>query len=425
VSAARNTWMPARLVVPALSLTQLMSWGAMYYAFAVLIEPMSAELGLSRTELSARYSIGLLVTGLAAWPVGMLIDRGHSRAVMTMGAVLSAIGLALHAMVQDGTQLWFVWVLLGVSMSGTLYEPAFAMLVRAFPKDYRARITILTLLGGLASTAYWPLTAWLLTHGGWRFALWVMAAAQLLVCAPIHWLSVPPDARRTPARPLHASPGASAAAATATAAPPAPAADRPAWRSPVFLLLVGSFSTNLLVMASIAAHLIGMLRSQGLDQATALLVASCIGPTQVAGRLALFAAEQRLPVGSGIRLIVWLPPLSIVMLLLLGLPLGSSGATIAVALAAAFFWGTGNGMLTIVKGTAVADLVGAAQVATLNGIAAVPSAFMRAAGPFVIAWVWEATGSVSAALACLLATSAGSGLLMLAAVAQRPRGERA
>ena len=413
--------LPAPLIVPGLSIAQLISWGAMYYGFAVILEPMSAELGLSRTRLSAGYSLGLLVTGLAAWPVGMLIDRGHARAVMTAGSLLAGLGLALHAGVQTDWQLYAVWLLLGFAMAGTLYEPAFAMLIRAYPLDYRRRITVLTFLGGLASTVFWPLTAWLVAHDGWRSALLVMAGLQWLVCAPLHWFGVPPDAPsslRGGSLPGEPSPSPSP---PRSPSPSPPAVDPPAGvgaalRSPVFLLLIGSFSTNMLVMASVAAHLLGMLERQGLPKADALLVASCIGPMQVLGRFVLFTLEGRLRGGAMTRIIVWLLPLSLITLLLLALPLGA--AALAIALAGAVLWGTGNGMMTIVKGTAVADLIGAARVATLNGIAAVPSAFMRAAGPFLIAWIWDSTGSVPAALAVMAGVSAASAWLMLAALRQ-------
>lgn len=425
--------LPAPLIVPGLSIAQLISWGAMYYGFAVILDPMSAELGLSRTRLSAGYSIGLLVTGLAAWPVGMLIDRGHARAVMTAGSLMAGLGLALHAGVQTDWQLYLVWLLLGFAMAGTLYEPAFAMLIRAYPLDYRRRITVLTFLGGLASTVFWPLAAWLVAHDGWRSALLVMAGLQVLVCAPLHWFGVPPDAASSarggaapaappadsassaPASPPASSPAPSTVASHSAASPPT--AVGAALRSPVFLLLTGSFSANMLVIASVAAHLLGMLERQGLTKTDALLVASCIGPMQVLGRLVLFALEGRLNSGTMTRIIVWLLPVSLITLLLLALPLGAAAP--AIALAAALLWGTGNGMMTIVKGTAVADLIGAAQVATLNGIAAVPSAFMRASGPFLIAWIWDSTGSVSAALAVMAAVSAVSAWLMLGALRQK------
>ena len=72
--ASKDRW-----VAPILSVAQMISWGAMFYAFAIVLEPMAVEFGASRTLLSATYSLGLLVTGLSAWPVGVLIDRGYTR----------------------------------------------------------------------------------------------------------------------------------------------------------------------------------------------------------------------------------------------------------------------------------------------------------------------------------------------------------
>jgi hypothetical protein len=52
---------------------------------------------LSRRQLAGAFSLGLLVEpGSPAWPVGVLVDRGQARAVMTAGSALAALGLALH-----------------------------------------------------------------------------------------------------------------------------------------------------------------------------------------------------------------------------------------------------------------------------------------------------------------------------------------
>src|SRR5215203_556364 len=86
--------MPWRLV-SALSITQLISYGTLLYAFALLIEPMENDLGWSKAALTAAYSMALLSSALFAMPVGRLIDRGHGRAVMTGGSILAALLLAL------------------------------------------------------------------------------------------------------------------------------------------------------------------------------------------------------------------------------------------------------------------------------------------------------------------------------------------
>jgi hypothetical protein len=75
-------------------------------------------------------------------------------------------------------------------MGAVLYSPAFALITRRFPINFRRAIITLTFLGGLASTVFIPLIAWLITAGGWRHALLVLAVLQLVVCAPMHWLSL-------------------------------------------------------------------------------------------------------------------------------------------------------------------------------------------------------------------------------------------
>src|SRR6476620_3673377 len=83
--------------VTALSITHLVSYGTLFYAFALLIEPMERDLGWSKTALTAVFSLALVSSAFSAVPIGQLIDRGHGRAVMTGGSVLAALLLALWA----------------------------------------------------------------------------------------------------------------------------------------------------------------------------------------------------------------------------------------------------------------------------------------------------------------------------------------
>ena len=187
-----------RRLVAWLSLAQLISWGSVFYGFSLLMEPVEHELGLSRAESSLAFSLALLTEGLLAYPVGRWIDRGHERAVMTCGSLLAAACLVAHSMVSSLAGFYAVWIGLGVAMSGTLYSPAFAVMTRRFPGDFRRAIITLTFLGGLASTVFIPLTAWLIAAFGWRQALLGLAGLHLLVCTPLHalWLRQAPGGSR-------------------------------------------------------------------------------------------------------------------------------------------------------------------------------------------------------------------------------------
>ncbi|HZH07738.1 MAG TPA: MFS transporter, partial [Lautropia sp.] len=116
-----------RRLVGWLSLAQLISWGSVFYTFALLMEPVERELGLTRAQSSLAFSLALLAEGLLAYPVGRWIDRGYERAVMTGGSLLVAACLAAHATISSMAGFYAVWIGLGAAMAATLYTPVFAV----------------------------------------------------------------------------------------------------------------------------------------------------------------------------------------------------------------------------------------------------------------------------------------------------------
>ena len=390
-----------RRLVGWLSLAQLITWGSVFYTFALLMEPVERELGLSRAQSSLAFSLALLAEGLMAWPVGRWIDRGHERAVMTGGSLLVAAGLLLHSVVHSAAGFYAAWLLLGAALSATLYTPAFAVVTRRFPNDFRRAIITLTFLGGLASTVFIPLDAWLIGQLGWRHALWVLAAVHLLLCAPLH------------AAVLRHAPKRSVAAPAASAAAP----QRPAGhylRSAPFLL-IGVFTVLLMaVTAALPPHMVSLLRGAGLSETWAIGVPATIGIVQVFGRALLYFFEHHFDLHLANRLIPCLIPLG------LGALLAGSGHA-GAALLFVVFYGMGNGMLTIVKGTAIAQYVNRDHVATLNGALGLPMAIARAIAPLMLGLLWTPAQGYTAGLWVLLAASLVAVLALVGAQRARAR----
>ena len=163
------------LLVLTLGVTETISWGVLYYAFAVYLTPMQAELGWSRGEMTGAFSVALLVAGLAAIPVGRWLDRHGPRLLMTLGSI-AATGLVLAWSRVDGIQqLYLLWAAIGLTMSATLYDPAFATATRWFERDRVRALTVITLMAGFASTIFIPLASWLVQVQGWRTSLVTLA----------------------------------------------------------------------------------------------------------------------------------------------------------------------------------------------------------------------------------------------------------
>ncbi len=375
-----------------LSLAQLITWGSVFYTFALLLEPVERELGLGRAESSLAFSLALLAEGICAYPVGRWIDRGHERVVMTAGSLLIAAGLALHSLVRTPLAFYAVWMLLGAALAATLYAPVFAIVTRRFPQDFRRAIITLTFLGGLASTVFIPLSAWLIASLGWRGALLVLAAIHVLICAPLHaWL-------------LRGAPRQVAAHGEAAASPAALVRSAP-------FLLIGVFVIGMMgITSALPPHMISLLRESGLPAAWIIAVPASIGLIQVAGRALLFFFEHRFDVHVANRLIPWLIPLGLAALL-------ASVWSPVAAVVFVLLYGLGNGMSTIVKGTAIAQYVSREHVASLNGALGVPTAIARASAPLLLGLLWTREAGYRWGLLVLLAF----GIVAALALAQAQR----
>ena len=370
-----------------LSLAQLISWGSVFYTFALLLAPVERELGLTRAQTSLAFSLALLAEGLLAYPVGRWIERGHERAVMTGGSILLGVGLLLHSAIDSMAGFYAVWLILGAGLAGSLYPPVFAVVTRRFPQDFRRAIITMTFLGGLASTVFIPLSDWLIDSLGWRHALWPLAAINLLFCAPLHAHLL----RQAPVGHKHANLDGS---------------PRPALKSLVMsasFLLTGAFIVLMMATtAALPAHLVSLLREQGLPEAWVIILPASIGALQVLGRALIYLCDQRIDMHLLNRLTPGLIPLGVLALLLAPL---AGAAQISLVWLFVLLYGMGNGMLTIVKGTAVAEYVNREQMATLNGVLGLPQALARAAAPFLLGLLWSPQAGYEAGLWVLLLIS--------------------
>jgi MFS family permease len=382
MSARRD---PPRGFVLWLSAAQLISWGTLFYTFSLLLEHFERDLSLSRIDASLAFSLALLVEGVLAFFVGRLIDIGRARAVMCTGSLLAAIAFTAMSIVQTPWQLYAVWFIMGVAMSGTLYQPAFSLLIRRYPTDFRRAIITLTFLGGLASTVFIPLMAWLIAALTWRGAVVALALLHIAICLPIHayWL------RGEPAGSSHTH----AHAHVATRSLRSFTTHFPFWGLAIFFVLFSGVTT------SIGAHLVSILRERNLPAAWVIAIPASIGALQVAGRLVLFFTEKRIDVHKANR---WIPVLLPAALFLLALGLQSPWFAMVFAL----LYGMANGMITIVKATAMAQYVSHQRAASLNGLLGFPTAIARAAAPSLLAALWTINGSYVLGLSVLTASGA-------------------
>lgn len=353
-----------RRALAALCVTQIVSWGVLYYAFPVMVVQVAEDTGWGTGLAMAAFSVGAVVNALAGVVVGPLLDRLGPRLVMSAGSVAGALGVV--AVASAPTLPWFfaAWVVVGLGQAGTLYPPAFVALTRWFGPARRVRaLTVVTIAGGLASTVFAPVTAVLTERLGWRPALLALAAVALVVTLPLHAGLLTPPWR----------PGVARARGQGTTAEERAHA-RAVVRSRAFVLLTAGLALGAFGLYAATVNLVPLLTGRGLSTQLAAWGLGLVGAGQVLGRL-----------GYG-----WLSRHTSVRVRTAGL-LAGGGAVVAVLgllpgpagllLALAVLAGALRGALTLVQATAVAERWGTTAFGRVNGIFGAPVMALIALAP--------------------------------------------
>jgi MFS family permease len=360
-----------RLVV-ALSLSQFICWGISFYMIAVFGPAMGEGLGWNATLIYGGFSGALVVMALSSGWIGQLLQRHGGARIMTAGSCLMVLGFAGLALTREPWLYTLSWGLLGLAMRMTLYEAAFAAMARIAGPAARRQISQVTLLGGLASSAFWPIGHLLIELFGWRGALWCYAGFALLT-VPLH-LSIP--GRLYQGR----EPG------TVKEIPPL--ATSPADKRWAAILFVAMTTPLAFVNSGLSAHMIGVMSALGLSAGAAVWLSALRGAGQSAARLAEIAFGAHLsPLALGV-VALSLMSLSFVV----GLAGGDTligGAVFSVA------YGAGMGLLTIVRGTQPLVLFDVSDYAVLSGKFAAPGFFVAALAPLAYAAAMQRAGAES------------------------------
>ncbi|MEV6327904.1 MFS transporter [Streptomyces sp. NPDC051909] len=391
VAAARPLAPPQgrpRRALWALCLTQITGWGILYYAFPVLNAEITATTGWSARATTGAFSLALVVSAVSGIFVGRLIDRRGPRAVMTAGSALGGISLVVIATASDLRAFLIGWALAGVAMAATFYQPAFAALTRWWAPDHVRALTAVTLAGGLASTAFAPLTAALADRFGWRDTYLVLALVLAAVTIPAHAtaLNAPWPAAVSA---NHEHTDASGIA-----------------RSRAFGMLVAAMTLSAFATYAVVIALVPLMVERGFSLTAAALALGLGGAGQTVGRLFYALLARR--TGPRPRLAVLIACGGLTTAALAAIP-GPYALVVALSMTAGMI----RGNLTLAQATAVTERWGAAHYGRLSGLlGALPTA-AGAFAPFASAALAVSLGGYPHLFALLAAVASVAALAAL------------
>jgi predicted MFS family arabinose efflux permease len=380
-----------RRVVVVFAVTQTVGYGVLFYAFAVLIIPVAADLGTGAAQVTGAMTLAVLVAAGAAIPVGRWLDRHGGRALMTLGSVLGVVALAAWSQVRTVGQLYAVFLLIGLASAMSLYEAAFSVLIAVGEPGRRdPALLVVTVVAGFAGSIFLPLTGVLAAGVGWRATLLILAALLAVTAVPGH---------------LAAVPGGRSHQARATVHSGYRMTD--ALRDRGFWLIGGAFVVQAAAVSVVGVLLVTLLRRAGHPATVAATLAGLLGVLSVAGRLLTTTLARRHGMGAVTAAVFAVQAAGAAALPWLG-------GSVAGAATCVIAFGLGYGVATIARPAIVAARYGTVRYATIAGALTLPITLAKATAPLAAVVLTTGRSMTLAAVACLAAA-------LLLALATRSR----
>ncbi|MFJ2993439.1 MFS transporter [Pandoraea sp. NPDC087047] len=380
-------------IVLTLGLAQLINWGVSFYLPGAFAWRIARDTGWAQPWVFAGPSLAMLVMAAVSPLSGRWLEHMGGRRVMCAGTLVCTAGCLTLATSTTLVQFYAAWCLLGIGMRLSLYDAAFATLAALYGSAARRPMTQITLMGGLATTVFWPLGNWLGDTWGWRTGVLVYGGFGLIAWALLR--SLPP----TPVRTL--TTGAAHKARAPLPLPPA--------------LLYGTIMALVSILSSgLAAHLTSLLGARGLPVGLAALW----GLGQVCARTLEWlqprqasAVKLNLVVGYGLPLCF---------------ALGLAGmSSVFAAGVFIFVYGALNGLATLLRASLPLELFSHDAYARALGVLLTPAFALSAVAPWgysVAREHWGDTAILRVSLVIgLLIAGAALSLRRLAPLAPAPQ----
>jgi MFS family permease len=188
-----STLHPAALpsAAPKLSMTQVLLCGALIvtmsmgirHGFGLWLTPITMDRGWTRETFAFALAVQNIAWGIAGPLAGMVADRFGAFKVLIVGGLLYALGLVLMALSTSGLAFTgSAGLLVGIAQSGTTYAVIYGVIGRNVAPEKRSwAMGVAAAAGSFGQFLMVPVENWLIGHGGWQNALFVLACMALVI----------------------------------------------------------------------------------------------------------------------------------------------------------------------------------------------------------------------------------------------------
>ena len=355
-----------------LAFGQTLVWTCLYYIFPALLLRWETVLGWSKLDLTLAITLAIATSAIFSPIAGKIIDKDFGNSLLLISAVLGGIGLTLLSFIETIWHFYLVWILIGISIAGCLYEPCFAIVTKYRGEKAKHDIITITLIAGFASTICFPLTHIISNIFSWQVATVLFSFVVVFIASPMLWIGatlIRKEAHQTPI--LEKTTQCTK--------------DKFLVKNPVFYYLAICFAIIALVHGVSLNHLLSILSERDYTMNIAILAASCIGPMQVVGRMIMLFSEKHLSTYK----------FSLIALLGMGISMAilfGSGSSVFLLFLFIAIFGTTYGTISVLRPVIVKNLLGSKNFGLKSGYLASAYLSGTAIAPYFGALIWKYFG---------------------------------
>jgi len=369
-------------IVATVFVIQTVSCGLIFYNLSIVLKAFVAENGFSVTAVSTATSSFFLAGGMFGLAVGWAMDRFDPRIIMTFGACCSAIALACAGHVTALWQLYGFYILFGMGNAALAVIPGTTIVARWFNRDRSRAIAYASTGLSLGGIIFTPISVTLIQDIGLGHAAYWMAMMLVVGTVPITWAFLKPD----PASMGLAPDGdALLLGEDGRALAPDGVSFEDAIRSRFFIMFVMAYVFSMMAQVGSLAHQFRLVASRSGDDHVAALAVSVMAAASIAGRLVGGSVLSRV---SSKRYLLY-----VFMLQACSFFLFSIAEGVTALLIVSVMFGATVGNLQMMQPLIMAEAFGLKAYARILSLAQMITTCANAAGPALIGYVYEATGS--------------------------------
>ena len=356
-----------------LAVAQTILWAGLYYLFPALFARWELNLGFSKTAIASAFTSALIISSLLAPLVGNLIDKGHGQKILIGSSILGAAGLIVLSFSSEFWVFFLTWSVMGIALSGCLYEPCFAYVTKVRGTKAKDAIIFITLIAGFAGTVSFPVANIFADLINWQASARLFAFVILLFVVPILFLSTKNEDKHSIN--LNSSPDKISNYKL-----------RDDLIRPEFSYLFFSFFVLALAHGMIITHIIPLLIERNISNSIQLLISASIGPMQVLGRIIMIILQKQ---NFSINII---STLTFLLKIIGTVFLIYANDNIYFLILFVIFQGSGAGMTSISRAVVTANIMGYERFGSVSGAMSIGFTGGTALSSFLGAQLWEWNG---------------------------------